>query len=82
MTIFQILTGENWNEVMYDAMRFTHWSACIYFIAVVVIGNYIVMNIFQAIVLQKFAASSHILDEREDGSTCTTTNKKRRERVE
>ena len=32
ITIFQILTGENWNEVMYDGMRHTNSWTCVYFI--------------------------------------------------
>jgi hypothetical protein len=53
-TIFQILTGENWNTVMYDGMRAAGWGAVFYFITLVVFGNFIVMNIFMAILLANF----------------------------
>ena len=55
ITIFQVLTGENWNEVMYDGMRTKGDAACLYFILLVVIGNYIVLNLFLAILLDNFA---------------------------
>jgi hypothetical protein len=57
VTVFQVLTGENWNEVLYDGMRATHWTAAIYFVTCVTIGNYILLNLFQAILLQNFSSS-------------------------
>ena len=62
VTIFQVLTGEDWNAVMYDGMRTTGTWACVYFIMLVVIGNYIVLNLFLAILLDNFSG----LDKDED----------------
>eukprot|EP00803_Ostreobium_quekettii_P004183 evm.model.scf_87.8 EVM.evm.TU.scf_87.8 scf_87:120717-129538(-) len=58
ITIFQILTGENWNEVMYDGMRSTTYFASLYFLLIVVLGNYIILNLFLAILLDNFAGVS------------------------
>uniref|UniRef100_A0A7S0CQF9 Voltage-gated ion channel superfamily n=1 Tax=Micromonas pusilla TaxID=38833 RepID=A0A7S0CQF9_MICPS len=55
VTVFQVLTGEDWNAVMYDAMRTVGSWACLYFIAIVVIGNYVVLNLFLAILLDNFS---------------------------
>jgi len=69
-TIFQILTGENWNTVMYDGMRAAGYGAVFYFITLVVFGNFIVMNIFMAILLANFdelAVGSHDDDKPKDG---------------
>ena len=30
-TVFVVITGENWNAVMYDCWRGTNWSAALYF---------------------------------------------------
>merc|ERR1719387_2329898 len=49
VTIFQILSGENWNEVMYDSIRATSWMACFYFFIVVCAGNFLILNLFLAI---------------------------------
>ena len=57
ITIFQILTGENWNTVMYDGMRSTGTIACIYFVLLVVVGNYVILNLFLAILLDNFSTS-------------------------
>jgi hypothetical protein len=52
----QILTGENWNEVMYDAMRATSPLAATYFLFVLVCGNWVLLNLFLAILLDNFAS--------------------------
>lgn len=57
LTIFQLLTGENWNNVMYDAMRTTTPWAAVYFIIVMVIGLYLVFNLFIAILLDNFSGT-------------------------
>ena len=54
LTVFQILTGENWNEVMYDAMTRTHWLAFLYFVFVVMFGVFLVMNLFVAVLCDGF----------------------------
>mmetsp|Transcript_6417 Transcript_6417/g.22602 ORF Transcript_6417/g.22602 Transcript_6417/m.22602 type:complete len:1664 (+) Transcript_6417:339-5330(+) len=69
ITIFQILTGENWNTVMYDGMRSTSWLAAFYFLLLVVVGNYIILNLFLAILLDNFAAGDDDEEEEEEGST-------------
>jgi len=55
LTTFQILSGENWNEVLYDAVNSTSYAAIVYFLLVVVIGNFLVLNLFLAILLSKFS---------------------------
>ena len=67
ITIFQVLTGENWNEVMYDGMREVSTGACVYFIVLVVVGNYIILNLFLAILLDNFAMGGDEEEEEEGG---------------
>ncbi len=54
VTVFQLATAEGWNLVAWSAMKGTHWSAVIYFIAVLVTLNYILLALFQSILLQRF----------------------------
>eukprot|EP00947_MAST-08B_sp_MAST-8B-sp1_P003925 g3925.t1 len=54
VSIFQILSGENWNTLMYDGSRATHPAMIIFFVSVVVIGNLILLNLFLAIMLSSF----------------------------
>ena len=73
ITIFQILTGENWNEVMYDGMRHTNSWTCVYFIVLVVLGNYIILNLFLAILLDNFGG----VGEDDDGEGEQSVNGKK-----
>ena len=66
ITIFQVLTGENWNEVMYDGMYATSDALALYFLLLFSIGNYIILNLFLAILLDNFAADDDDEDEDED----------------
>ena len=57
MTTFQILTGENWNSVMYDAITYNgSWGyfASVYFLGLIIIGDYLVLNLFLAILIDGF----------------------------
>ena len=53
VTVFQILTGENWNTVMYDAIHNEGAVAAIYFVTLMVIGGYMTLNLFLAVLLLK-----------------------------
>jgi len=66
ITIFQILTGENWNEVMYDGMRSGTSLASLYFLLLVVVGNYIILNLFLAILLDNFGGAGGDDDDEEE----------------
>ncbi|XP_062421539.1 voltage-dependent T-type calcium channel subunit alpha-1H-like [Pungitius pungitius] len=54
VTVFQILTGEDWNRVLYTTMAATSPWAFIYFVAVIVTGKHVLLNILVGIVLQGF----------------------------
>ncbi|KAA8577624.1 hypothetical protein FQN60_018733, partial [Etheostoma spectabile] len=56
VTVFQILTQEDWNVVMYNAMATTSKWASIYFIVVVILGKHVLLNILVGIVVQSFQA--------------------------
>lgn len=58
IALCQILTGENWNNVFYDGWRSTGWTSVLYFISLVVFGDFIMLNLFLAILLGNFEASS------------------------
>ena len=56
-TVFQVLTGENWNEVMYDCWRATSWIAPVYFISLIVQGVFCCLSLFLAILIRQFDGS-------------------------
>merc|ERR1719456_1792842 len=53
-TIFQVLSGENWNAVMYDCRRATGAVGLLYFLVLVILGLFIMMSLFLAILLSNF----------------------------
>ncbi|XP_078393991.1 voltage-dependent L-type calcium channel subunit alpha-1D-like, partial [Cetorhinus maximus] len=61
LTVFQILTGEDWNVVMYDGIMafggpyFPGMLVSIYFIILFICGNYILLNVFLAIAVDNLA---------------------------
>ncbi|KAF4672946.1 hypothetical protein FOL47_011216 [Perkinsus chesapeaki] len=65
ITVFQILTGENWNTVMYDAVLAVGWGAVWFFIALVIFGQSVILNLFLAILMSKFEESSATIREQE-----------------
>ncbi|XP_055453472.1 voltage-dependent L-type calcium channel subunit alpha-1F isoform X2 [Psammomys obesus] len=62
LTVFQILTGEDWNVVMYDGIMayggpfFPGMLVCVYFIILFICGNYILLNVFLAIAVDNLAS--------------------------
>nr|DBA33910.1 TPA: hypothetical protein GDO54_001529 [Pyxicephalus adspersus] len=66
ITVFQVLTGEDWNSVMYNGIMayggpsFPGMSVCIYFIFLFVCGNYILLNVFLAIAVDNLAEAENL----------------------
>ena len=63
VTVFQILTGENWNVIMYDGWRARGTIAVVYILSLIIVGVFIVMNLFLAILLKKFEESGDFVNE-------------------
>ncbi|XP_072155545.1 muscle calcium channel subunit alpha-1 isoform X4 [Bemisia tabaci] len=74
LTVFQILTGEDWNTVMYDGIRAYGGVAsigilaCIYYIILFICGNYILLNVFLAIAVDNLADAESLtaIEKEED----------------
>ncbi|XP_059690549.1 voltage-dependent L-type calcium channel subunit alpha-1F [Gavia stellata] len=66
LTVFQILTGEDWNAVMYDGIMayggpvFPGMLVCVYFVILFICGNYILLNVFLAIAVDNLADADNI----------------------
>lgn len=57
MIVFRVLCGE-WIESMWDCMRVAGAPCVPFFLATVVIGNLVVLNLFLALLLASFGASN------------------------
>ncbi|XP_053596922.1 voltage-dependent calcium channel type A subunit alpha-1 [Microplitis demolitor] len=66
LTVFQILTGEDWNEVMYQGIESQggHKKGgmiySLYFIVLVLFGNYTLLNVFLAIAVDNLANAQEL----------------------
>jgi len=71
VTVFQVLTGENWNEVLFASRKAVGDVAIVYFVALNVIGNYLILNLFLAILLGNFEKAAN--DEAKDDAMQATS---------
>ncbi|KAI1305266.1 Voltage-dependent calcium channel type A subunit alpha-1 [Halotydeus destructor] len=66
LTVFQILTGEDWNEIMYQSIRSQGgidkggMKYSVYFIILVLFGNYTLLNVFLAIAVDNLANAQEL----------------------
>ncbi|XP_052414542.1 voltage-dependent T-type calcium channel subunit alpha-1I-like [Carassius gibelio] len=74
VTVFQILTQEDWNVVLYNGMASTSPLVALYFVALMAFGNYVLFNLLVAILVEGFQAEgdanrSHS-DDDDEGTSC------------
>ncbi|CAG9330463.1 SCN4A_7 [Blepharisma stoltei] len=76
LSTFQIMTEENWNNQVYTTMRSSYGYAGVLFPAFwIMLGNYILLNIFLALVLDMFSTEE---DEDSVDMTGSLTSESRR----
>ncbi|XP_050331189.1 voltage-dependent calcium channel type A subunit alpha-1 isoform X12 [Bactrocera neohumeralis] len=71
LTVFQILTGEDWNEVMYQGIKSQGGYKkgmiySVYFIVLVLFGNYTLLNVFLAIAVDNLANAQELTAAEEE----------------
>jgi len=81
LTVFVIIGGENWNEVLYQGYKASGgttgsgWLAYVYFVPLFLMGQYMLLNLFLSIVL----SNNEEDDDDEEGSAEAEAKKKERE---
>ncbi|MEM7209891.1 MAG: ion transporter [Pseudomonadota bacterium] len=58
LTLFRIVTLEDWTDVMYTAMVL-HPMAWVFFVSFVVVGTFVIVNLFIAVVLNNLEEAKH-----------------------
>ena len=58
LTLFRVVTLEDWTDVMYTAMEMSPFYAA-YFVSFVVIGTFVVVNLFIAVVINNLDEAKH-----------------------
>ncbi|XP_075318472.1 voltage-dependent T-type calcium channel subunit alpha-1H-like [Odontesthes bonariensis] len=61
VTVFQILTLEDWNLVLFNAMASTSAWAALCFIALIVIGKNVLLNVIVGIVVRNFQSLARLI---------------------
>ena len=54
LTVYQIFTSEDWSPIMFVYMHAFGPSACVYFIITFLVTNYVLANLFVAVILENF----------------------------
>ncbi|XP_069465799.1 voltage-dependent N-type calcium channel subunit alpha-1B isoform X3 [Ambystoma mexicanum] len=76
LTVFQILTGEDWNAVMYHGIQSQGgvqggMFSCVYFIILTLFGNYTLLNVFLAIAVDNLANAQELTKDEEEMEEAT-----------
>ncbi|KAF2879670.1 hypothetical protein ILUMI_26498, partial [Ignelater luminosus] len=68
LTVFEILTGEDWNEVMYQGIEAQEGNMVysLYFIVLMLFGNYTLLNVFLAIAVDNLANAQELTAAEEE----------------
>ncbi|KAG2456248.1 CAC1B protein, partial [Polypterus senegalus] len=77
LTVFQILTGEDWNAVMYHGIESQGgvqrgMLSSIYFIVLTLFGNYTLLNVFLAIAVDNLANAQELTKDEEELEEATS----------
>ncbi|XP_031570121.1 sodium channel protein 60E-like [Actinia tenebrosa] len=65
MMVFRILCSE-WVEPLWDCMRVTDAAALLFFLPCLIVGNFIVLNLFVALLLNSFAIKENETIQKEE----------------
>ncbi|KAH3871517.1 hypothetical protein DPMN_034720 [Dreissena polymorpha] len=88
ITVFQVLTQEDWNTVLYNGMEKTSAWAALYFVALMTFGNYVLFNLLVAILVEGFSSEEEEKTKRRESIKSKleiileTNNNERRESVQ
>ncbi|XP_073235068.1 voltage-dependent L-type calcium channel subunit alpha-1D-like [Porites lutea] len=88
LAVFQIMTGEDWNAVMYNGIVASGGPhtiqgilSSLYFISLVILGNYTLLNVFLAIAVDNLANAQAVTqDEKEEQRMIEAIKRKRMEK--
>eukprot|EP01083_Nonionella_stella_P297578 1010454_1 len=68
INVFMVISGDSWNEVMYDTVKATNSQiSVIYYVIVVCFGTFVILNLFVAILLSKMGSNESVEDFMLDG---------------
>lgn len=59
LTLLQVITGDQWSSIAYDAVdaENPHWLMVPFLIVIFILGQYVLLNLFIAVILENFSIS-------------------------
>lgn len=74
---FVIITNQSWMDIMIDHIRaLDNIYACLYFIMVLIIGNFLLLNLFLAILINNFGEATEKLEKQKKARSQTFSFRK------
>mmetsp|Transcript_35025 Transcript_35025/g.89980 ORF Transcript_35025/g.89980 Transcript_35025/m.89980 type:complete len:1901 (+) Transcript_35025:285-5987(+) len=55
VTVFQIMTGENWNTIMYSGMRGGGWAFAVLFVGLILFGQTLFLSLFLSMLISSYS---------------------------
>mmetsp|Transcript_20257 Transcript_20257/g.48620 ORF Transcript_20257/g.48620 Transcript_20257/m.48620 type:complete len:1932 (+) Transcript_20257:69-5864(+) len=68
-TMYVVFVGENWNDLWHDAYPNNGWISTIFFIVALLVGQFILLNLFLGIILSNFQPDNDAHTGRESSSS-------------
>eukprot|EP00929_Paragymnodinium_shiwhaense_P090912 TRINITY_DN50994_c0_g1_i1.p1 TRINITY_DN50994_c0_g1~~TRINITY_DN50994_c0_g1_i1.p1 ORF type:complete len:1913 (-),score=432.16 TRINITY_DN50994_c0_g1_i1:94-5832(-) len=79
VTVYQIMTGENWNTIMYAGMRAKGWVMCLLFVGLILFGQTLFLSLFLSMLMSKFDKVQDEMEEQEEERQKKVAEKRRLE---
>ena len=61
INVFMVISGDSWNEIMYDTVKATgHQASVLFYVTIVTFGTYVILNLFVAILLSQMGSEESV----------------------
>jgi hypothetical protein len=65
LSVFVVIIGEDWNQVMYSYVRNKSLFLSLFFVGLMVIGNFMLLSLFTALLLKNFETKEEDIEKPE-----------------
>ena len=82
LAVFQVLTLEDWEFIMFKSVTYAGWSASVFFVSWVIVGKYTFLTLFLAVTMEAFESKydAHAGEEARAVAELVKTARARRRR--
>ena len=80
LAVFQVLTLEDWEFIMFKSVKYAGWSASVFFVSWVIVGKYTFLTLFLAVTMEAFESKYDARAGEEARAVAELVKKKRARR--